>query len=108
MLESEGSQEILNQVLIQALTAARMLLWDADVALQLSPTECQRERQRQRHGWLALEKPSFNWNAQNMYVELLNFEMEVMKSLETKADDLTFEERTPVIRTWLGQEGLHL
>ena len=42
----------------------------------------------------------------DMYVKLMNFEMEVTNILETKAYKLIDEEKVPVIRNWLGQEGM--
>ena len=65
MAESEGIQAIVNKVAIQAVTAIMMELRDTDVGPWSATTAIPRELQRQRHGRLALEKPSFNWNAQD-------------------------------------------
>ena len=43
---------------------------------------------------------------EDRYVELLNFDMEVMSILETRVYELTDEEKVSVIIHWLGQEGL--
>ena len=41
-----------------------------------------------------------------MYFELMKFEMEVTNILETKAYEVTEEERVPVIKIWLCWEGI--
>ena len=51
-----------------------------------------------------LESLSFSWETQNRYVKLVNFEIEIMNIPETRAE----EENIPVIKNWLGQEGLQL
>ena len=58
--------------------------------------------------WWTSPKKLYNWNAQERYVELLNFEMKVMNILETKAYLLINEEKVPVIKIWLGQKSLQL
>ena len=83
MAESDGIQEVVKQAAIQAAVVI-MLLRGVDAGPYLAPTAKLREPQQQRHGGLALEKPSFNWNAQDRYVELLNFEIEKAKILEKK------------------------
>ena len=45
-----------------------------------------------------LEKPSFNWNTQEKYVEILNFEMEVTIIFQMKTYELTINEKVPVIK----------
>ena len=45
---------------------------------------------------------------QDRYVELLHFQLEVMILLETRAYETNDEERIPVIKIWLGWEGLLL
>ena len=67
-----------------------------------------REPQRQRHGEPALKHPSFNWTAQDRYSEVCNIEMKVMNFLETKAYELTDEEKAHIIMNWLGRESLQL
>ena len=39
-------------------------------------------------------------------VKLLNFQLEVTNILETRAYEINAEERIPVIKNWLSQEGL--
>ena len=39
------------------------------------------EVQRPRHGRPGLRQPSFNWKVPDKYIELLNFEMEIMNKL---------------------------
>ena len=55
---------------------------------------------------LVLEKPTFNWDMLDSYVRLLNFQLEVMNILETKAYEINNEERILVIKNCLGQKGL--
>ena len=107
MAKSEGIQEIVNQVAIQAVTTVMVALKDIDVGLQPATTASTTELQMQWHGRPALEKFSFNWNAKDRYNELLNSEVEVTNILKTKACELTDEEKVPVIKNWLGREGLH-
>ena len=45
---------------------------------------------------------------QDRDTKLLNFEMEVMNILHTKAYELSAEEEVPVIKNWLGWEGHQL
>ena len=40
------------------------------------------------------------------YVKVLNFQLEVMNILETRAYDIYDEEKILGIRNWLGKEGL--
>ena len=102
MVESEGTQEAVNQVAFQAATAVMVTLRGMDAGSHLTPTANIREPQQQRHGRPATEKPWFNWNAQDKYVELLNFEMKVTNILERKAYENAVEVKVPVIKNWLG------
>ena len=52
-------------------------------------------------------KPVFNWDAQDRYVKLVNFEMEVTNILESKAYELS-RTKVPLIKNWLDWEGLQL
>ena len=63
---------------------------------------------RHRYGGPALRQLSFNWNAPDMYTELLSFEMEVTNTSETKTYELNEEEKVPIIKKWLGREGMQL
>ena len=53
-----------------------------------------------------LSQPAFDWNVADRYVELLYFKMEVANTLQVKSFDLNDEEKVPVIKNWLGREGL--
>ena len=65
---------------IQAATAVMMVLKCTYVEPRsATKTASTREPQRQRHGGPALEKPSFTWNGQDMYIKLLNFEIAIME-----------------------------
>ena len=75
---------------------------------QTIPPASQREPQKNRHSRLELENPSIHGNAQDRYDELIKFEMEVTNILETKAYELTNEEKVQVIQNWLDQEDLQL
>ena len=50
--------------------------------------------QRLRHGGPIIEKPKFSWDAQDRYVELLNFKLEVTNILETGAYKINDEEKS--------------
>ena len=79
MTEYEAMQSIVNQAAIKVPTAVIMVLRDVDTGPRTATnTASPRESQRLRHGGQALEKPSLNWNAQDKYVDLLNFEIEVL------------------------------
>ena len=71
-------------------------------------TASPRESQRQRHGGPALEQPALNWEAQEKYVELYILKYEVTNTLQTKRYQPNDEERVPLIKNWLGREGLQL
>ena len=45
------------------------------------------ETHRHRYGRQALRQPSFDWKAPDKYVELLNFEIEVVNILQTRTYD---------------------
>ena len=82
MAESEGIQAIANQAAIQTVTAVMMALRHADVGKRTTAnTASPTEPLRWRHGGSVLEKPLFNQNAQERYMELLNFELEVTNIL---------------------------
>ena len=68
MTETEAIQEVVNQATIQAATVVLMALGGVDVGPHLAPTANLRQQQWQRHGRPVLEKPLFNWSAQDRYV----------------------------------------
>ena len=53
-----------------------------------------------------MKQPSHNWNAPDKYVELLNFKNDVPNIFQMKTYELTEEEKVPIIKTWLGMEGI--
>ena len=53
-----------------------------------------------------LSQPVFDWKAPDRYMELLNFEMEVVNVLQGKACDHNNEEKVSIIKNWLGREDL--
>ena len=53
-----------------------------------------------------INQPAFNWKEPDRYVELLNFEMKVANVLQAEAYDLSEEGNVPIIKNWLGTEGL--
>ena len=54
MAESEGIQAVVNQVVVQVMTAVMMALRDTDVGPRILANTA-----KERHGILALQKPSF-------------------------------------------------
>ena len=53
--------------------------------------------------WIILERPAFDWKAQNKYNELLNSETEVKNIFMTKSYDIIDSESTnnyELVRTW--------
>ena len=78
----------MNQVAIQAAKALLMVLTDVEVGPQPTTVTSFREPQRQWQGRPIPVKPTFNSDTQDRYVELMNFEMEVMNILESKAYEL--------------------
>ena len=66
------------------------------------------EYHRPRQGGPMMSQPTFNWKAPDRYVELLNFEMKVADVLQAEAYDLSEEGKVPIIKNWLGIEGLQL
>ena len=107
MAESETIQTAVTQVSIQAAMAVVMVMKEADAGpASGANTISSGEADRYRCGSPALGQLSFNWNAQDKYTELLSFKMDVMHILQTKTDKLNEEEKVPIIRNWLGREGL--
>ena len=61
---------------------------------------------RPRQAGPILSQQAFDWKAQERYVELLYFEIEVANVLQAKVYDLNDEEKVPIIRNWLDREAL--
>ena len=79
-----------------------MELRDSEVGSQLTSSMSHGKPERQLHTGPILVKPAFNWDTQDMYMKLMNFKMEVLNILETKACKLYEEEKVPVIKNWFG------
>ena len=75
-----------------------MALRDAEAGPQPTTMASHREPQRQMHGRPILVKLACNRDAQDRYVDLISFEMEVTNILETKAHKLTEEEMFSVTK----------
>ena len=73
MAELEGIMEIVNQVAIQAAMAVTLALRNRCGI----PTNHHRKPQINRHDVPILVTPAFNWDIQDRYAELVNFELEV-------------------------------
>ena len=58
-------------------------------------TSSTRDVHKQKHHRPVQEELSFNWNAPNKYVQLHNFEIEVINILQTKTCVLIEEEKSP-------------
>ena len=85
MAETEGIKDILNQSAIQPATLVMAALRDAEAGSQPIALATHRKLQRQRYSRPILVKPAFNWDTQDRYFEFMNYEMEVMNILGTKA-----------------------
>ena len=98
MAASEGFKEIVNQVAIQEAVVVSMALRDAEMEPQL--TEAQ---------WTNTWKASFQMrhSGVDMWKSGIS-KMEVTNIPETKVCKLTEGDKVPVIKNWLGQEGLPL
>ena len=84
-------------VAIQATKAVVMALKEADAG----PATCAnmanaREVLRHRHGGSALRQPAADLKAHDKYMELMNFEMEVVARLQTKAFKLNSDDEVPI------------
>ena len=108
MADSKKVKDIVNQVAMQAATVVMMAFRDTEMGSQPATIPNQWENQRQRNGGLQVEKPRFNLDMPDRHVELLHFQLDVMNILETRAYKIDDEQRTPVIKNWLGWEGLLL
>ena len=94
MANSEGIEDIVNQVAIQAAMAVMMAFRDMDTGSQpatISNTKSEAQREKTRKD--------------KRYVELLNFKLEVTNILEKRAYEISDEKNVLVIMNWLGREG---
>ena len=106
MAESQSIKEVVNQAAIHAAMAVMIVLRYTDAGPQPPTVVSHRKPQRQRHNGPIHKKPTCNWDAQDRYVELVNFEKEVLSMLDTKLYALLEEVEVPVIKSLLGWEGL--
>ena len=100
MADSESIKEIVKQAAVQEFR-------DSETGPWLATMPNQWENQMQRNRGLVLEKLRFNRDAPDSYVELLNFQLEVTSVLDTRAYEIN-DDRIPVIKNYLGWEGLLL
>ena len=83
-----------------------MVFRDTNTGSWPAKIQSQQRTQKQSHGGTKLEKPKFNWDPQDRYTVLLNFELKVRNILQPKAYEISNEEDVPVIKNWLGEESL--
>ena len=94
------------QVAIQVVTVVVRAMMEEDLSTKPhTRRSIPAEQHRPRQARPMLSQPVFNWKAPDMYVELLNFEMEVGNMPQVKAYDLSEQEKVPIIKNWLGKEG---
>ena len=99
-------KRIVNQKAVQTATAVMMTFRDTETGPSLTTTQNQWKNQRWGNRRLVMEKLRFNWDMPDRHVQLLNFQLEVTDILETKVYEINDDERIPVIKNWLGSEGL--
>ena len=57
--------------------------------------------QKPPHWWgPSLRQPVFNWNVEDKYTELKNFEVEVTNIFITKHCNINGTERVPIMKKW--------
>ena len=92
-------QAVIVQAAIEAVMAAIRAMVEAD-----PPTEPHTRRSspeephRPRWAGTVLRQPAFNWKGPDRYVELLNFEMEIAKVLQTRVHDVSDKEHVPMVK----------
>ena len=86
-----------NQAAGKTAIAVMMALRYVEAGSKLTTAVNYIESQRQRHSRPVLENMAFNWGTQDMYIELINFEMEVSNILEAKVYELPEEEEASVM-----------
>ena len=88
--------------------AVMIIMRDVEAVPYISNVASHGEPQRQRQSEPVLVKPEFVWGTQDRHNELLYCKVEVSNILEIKAYELAEEEKVPVIKHLIGQEGLQL
>ena len=53
-----------------------------------------------------MSQTAFDWTEPDRYADLWNFEMEVVHILQMKMYHLNDAEKVPIIKNWIGREGL--
>ena len=66
----------------------------------------QEEHHRPRKARPVMSHPASNWKVPDRYVELLNFEMELVNVLQAEAYELSGEGKVLIIENWVIREGL--
>ena len=82
-------QRIVTQVAIQAAMVVMMVLRDTEAGPQTTNVVSHRKPHSYRHSGPVLAKPTFNWGVKDRYIEIRNFEIEVLNVLETIACKLS-------------------
>ena len=94
-------------VVIQAAMSAVMTQKGEDTGPSIGTNMANRGKvHRTRYGRQGLRQAVFDLKAPSKYVELLHFEIEVTIIVQTRVYKLNDEENCPVIKCWLGREGL--
>ena len=107
MVNSEELQAAITQVAIQEATMAVRAMKEAKLPTKPHTRRSNpEEHHRSRQAGPMMSQPAFNWKVPDRYVELLNFEMHVANVLQADAHDLIEEGKVPIIKNWLGREGL--
>ena len=81
------------QAIMQTATVVMMAFIDTETGPWPAKMPNQSENQRQRNRGLVLEKHKFILDAPDRYIELLNFQLEVINILETRVFEINDEER---------------
>ena len=93
MTDIEGMKEIVNQVAIQAATAIMMAFRDTDIgAGQWQPQTSEKNKGR------GMEYQELNWDAEERYVQQLDFELEVTSISDTRVYKISDKEKVPVLK----------
>ena len=92
-------QTIITQAAIQTAQVAEMALKVPDTGPTAGTNMANTgDAHRCRHSGPALRQSVFDWKAMDRCIVVLNFEMEVMNILQTRAWELNSEEKVPVMK----------
>ena len=107
MAQSEGIKQIVNQVAIQAAMTVMMALreqrQDPNKPLQLV---IEGHKDKGKEDQYLQNSIQLGHSGQICWIH--EFEIGITNFVQIKANELTEEEKVPVIKKWLGQEGLQL